>query len=445
MKSLQQPVRSNIFDRWWVVVIAFVLIRFVVLIITTDTFVDDPDNYWGLAKSWYTTGTFGLLNADQVAIPTAFRPPLYPWLLSWFANSEVINKPALIAIHLGLGTATCFLCWSIAKVLLRSGQTPTVGNPSFNTIGPWLVGLCVAIDPILVRQSTLIMTETLATMLATLVWWTWIHLEVRGKLWRIYSGLAIGSLMGLFCLTRSSGLVWFSLLIPLTFVSCIKLCPTETRPNQIGFVLFLVLGGMLVLTPWSIRNRVLMGKAIWTTTHGGYTLLLANNPILFDHYEEVNLSRDWNEAGFHEWWAKKSVDAGFITELEHDRHANSLAWQTIQERPRGFAVACVARFGWFWAWWPSHVDSTPRFTIVMIGAWYGFTTLLFVVAAFCSLGSFRKIFNPQWLPAIALVLGISGVHMVYWSNMRMRAPLIPVVYVASVSFATRFVNRPRRS
>jgi hypothetical protein len=187
-----------------------------------------------------------------------------------------------------------------------------------------------------------------------------------------------------------------------------------------------------------------MGKTIWTTTHGGYTLLLANNPILLEHYEKESLSRDWNETRFHEWWAEKSAGAASAAELQQDSYANGLAWQSIRDRPVGFAWACIARLGWLWGWWPSHAESTSRFAIVMIGVWYGFTTLLFAVAALSGLSHFRKSFDPCWLPAIALTLGICGVHMVYWSNMRMRAPLVPVVYVTCGSLLTQFVNRPRR-
>ncbi len=38
-----------------------------------------------------------------------------------------------------------------------------------------------------------------------------------------------------------------------------------------------------------------------------------------------------------------------------------------------------------------------------------------------------------WIPAIALTLGLTLVHAVYWSNMRMRGPVMPMVYVAAMA------------
>ena len=44
----------------------------------------------------------------------------------------------------------------------------------------------------------------------------------------------------------------------------------------------LVLSLVLVLSPWMVRNTLVLGEPVWTTTHGGYTLALANNPVYYD-------------------------------------------------------------------------------------------------------------------------------------------------------------------
>ena len=38
----------------------------------------------------------------------------------------------------------------------------------------------------------------------------------------------------------------------------------------------------IVVSPWVIRNQRVFGKPIVTTTHGGYTLLLGNNPSFYE-------------------------------------------------------------------------------------------------------------------------------------------------------------------
>jgi len=46
----------------------------------------------------------------------------------------------------------------------------------------------------------------------------------------------------------------------------------------------------LVLSPSMIRNLALFGEPVWTTTHGGYTLALANNPV---YYRNVLDGEPW--------------------------------------------------------------------------------------------------------------------------------------------------------
>ena len=36
-----------------------------------------------------------------------------------------------------------------------------------------------------------------------------------------------------------------------------------------------------VLAPWAVRNALVLGEPVWTTTHGGYTLALANNEVYY--------------------------------------------------------------------------------------------------------------------------------------------------------------------
>ena len=36
-----------------------------------------------------------------------------------------------------------------------------------------------------------------------------------------------------------------------------------------------------VLLPWAVRNALVLAEPIITTTHGGYTLALANNEVYY--------------------------------------------------------------------------------------------------------------------------------------------------------------------
>jgi uncharacterized membrane protein YqjE len=51
-----------------------------------------------------------------------------------------------------------------------------------------------------------------------------------------------------------------------------------------------------------------------------------------------------------------------------------------------------------------------------------------------------------WLPAFSLVVSLQLIHLMYWSNKRMRAPLMPVLYIffaVGVFFAFRSMRRSK--
>jgi len=93
---------------------------------------------------------------------------------------------------------------------------------------------------------------------------------------------------------------------------------------------------------------------------------------------------------------------------------------------------------WFWAVTPYRSGATS-WTIMAVGLWY---CLLFggIIMACLGLASlelvrFGELWSAYslslgfWVPAFSLVVSLQLVHSVYWSNMRMRAPLMPILYV----------------
>jgi len=187
-------------------------------------------------------------------------------------------------------------------------------------------------------------------------------------------------------------------------------------------------------------------------------LLLANNPVLFRHLDDEGISRKWDEDRFHERWSMRSqrdptevafwsdkLDVDDATtdrvhnrfdEIADDRLANQVAWQTIIQSPWTFAKACFARILWLWALWPFQEIASLILTI-LIGAWY---LVVFSFFAFgCGYGFWKwssarysAKAELEWLPAVTLIIGLTAVHFVYWSNMRMRGPMMPMIVMIAV-------------
>ena len=55
-----------------------------------------------------------------------------------------------------------------------------------------------------------------------------------------------------------------------------------------------LLAAVCGLAPWAIRNQIVVGRPIVSTTHGGYTLLLGNNPSFYDHLRTAPRGTVWS-------------------------------------------------------------------------------------------------------------------------------------------------------
>ena len=204
------------------------------------------------------------------------------------------------------------------------------------------------------------------------------------------------------------------------------------------------LGAFLVLSPWAIRNQIQFGRPIITTTHGGYTLLLANNPEFYDWLHVGAWGSVWQAGQFNaDWERRRPAD-----ELQADRQAYAEASDAIRREPGTFLYACIVRIGRFWSPLPHQLaaDETPlrrlsryatalwyvaEFALAMLGLWRICRYSLSLPPSPFRLSSFT------WLWGLLLVGCLLAGHVVYWTDMRMRAPVMPVVALIAASGLSR--------
>ena len=70
-----------------------------------------------------------------------------------------------------------------------------------------------------------------------------------------------------------------------------------------------------LLSPWAIRNQLQFGRPIVTTTHGGYTLLLANNPEFYQWLRAGPWGSVWRADQFDAEWNRRKPQG----EVQSDR------------------------------------------------------------------------------------------------------------------------------
>lgn len=425
----------------------------------------DTDGYRRIAICLRNSGTFAEPVPDDTmghrdpkstrCRPTAFRPPLYPLLLAVFVSGGQVSPVAIGGLHLGLGLATVTIVFWLAR---RWG----LGRWS------WLAALFTACDPILLYQSVQIMTETLAAFLATasLACLTWVAehsaesaIDPNPKRLVVLRASLAGGMLGAACVSRPTFLPWSGLLVA-SF-----LLPHLLRTVGWKQIVALTCGLLFVLLPWGLRNYWQFGHFSVSTSHGGYTLMLGNNPSFYRFLREGAWGDVWHADELDKAWAlrhsihsaqddlldlnkKQTQEPGATvasTEFEDDQLAYAFARRFIREDPRMFLVACLVRVGRLWGLLPhrlSEKESAMRYwSRVATSGWY---VMIFGLALLGAIGLGRRLWRAPWLWGLLLCLTFTAVHMLYWSDMRMRAPLMPFVCLLAAAGAEEIIRRVRR-
>lgn len=384
------------------------LVRGGVLVVMPGALADDPDDYRGLAKNLVQHGRF-----ETRKTPPAYRPPLYPLMLTGCVALGEFSRVAVGILHLAMGLATVWLAFILGR-RWGMGQYPAA-----------LAAALVACDPILLAQSTHVMTETAATLLAVVAL---IGLTSAGERPSTGRAAIAGASVALAALCRPGLWAWAA-------AAGIAL-PAFARswPRRLKVLLGFTAAAGIVLGPWVIRNQIRLGRPILTTTHGGYTLLLGNNPQFYDYLRSAPWGSVWDGEEFSRAWRRRAL----ADELEANRAAYAQAWETIARQPRMFFYSCLVRAARLWQLVPHQVvaDEAPlrRLARWGVGGWYLVELSLAAAGLWAVLG---RRWRPAWVWGLLLAGSLTAVHTFYWSQMRMRAPLMPVVALAAAAGLAR--------
>ena len=128
-------------------------------------------------------------------------------------------------------------------------------------------------------------------------------------------------------------------------------------------------------------------------------------------------------------------------------NSRTIGWRTLspcdsREQPLMFAYSCLVRVGRLWGVMPhagaeqeTMVKRTLRYAIAV---WY---TVLFAFALWGLAAGGRTAFSWPWICGLLLCLAFTLVHAFYWTDLRMRAPLMPFLAIAAAAGAGRSVSR----
>jgi len=421
--------------RWTAAVLCFAAaLQLGVINWRSDQLTIDRDAYLGIAANLAEGRGF---TSPGSTTPTAFRPPLYPLLLSIFQRALPTAR-AVAVLNFLAGMLTI---WLVLKLGERLG------------LGRWryVGGLLMAVDPLWLNALPQPMTEVVFTALTTAWWWSVVKDAHPQRNWQ--RSLLIGVGFGLAALCRPTiwplaALMALAWIVPPVIDRGLR--PAAIRQN-VRRALVITATVFFVVSPWVIRNHLIFGRPILMTTHGGYTLLLANNPVYDAEVVQQPWGAVWSGESLSRWQAdidrRLQADLGpHAGELARDQWMSAEAKQFIQGHPQAFLQAMWHRVRALWSIVPrGEGSSLPAAVRGGIAAFY---LAEFLLAAIGMGALIRRRDWAGWLPGWMLIVAVQGVHLVYWTDTRMRMPLEPVLALlaarGAVSLCANFPHRANR-
>lgn len=371
--------------------------------------VSDPATYdtvaWNLAR-----GAGFSLDGAGGAYPTAFVPPLLPWITSLLYRT--VGHDYFAAVLLG-----CVI-GSLAPLLLAAFATRM-----FSSAVGRLAGWLAVVHPLLVFFCGHLLTETPFTVMllfALLLSVEWVKAPRPGR------ALGTGIAWGLAALTRPTALALPALVgvwawLPLGFA----LSP-RARLRQIALLL---LGLALTVGPWTLRNAFVMHAFVPVTTGAGGALLVGNN------------AASWADpatrgGGSNELWEELvRTEYRGLSETETDVRARARAVAFLREHFHEWPAMAAAKATRFWR---LSSDAGPargaRWVAPPLQALARALDPLFlwsvVVMPLALWGLGRSLSGPRrWFQSLSLwvLLYFTWLGVVFFGSLRMRVPIEPLV------------------
>ncbi|HEY2956009.1 MAG TPA: glycosyltransferase family 39 protein [Candidatus Eisenbacteria bacterium] len=363
------------------------------------------------AVAWHLARGQGFsLDAAAGPYPTAFVPPLLPWLTSLVYGAFGHHFFASILLQCAIG--------ALVPLLLAAFGGSLFGGNVGRTAG-WLA----AAHPLLVFFSGYLLTETAFTALllvALSASAAWVRTPQPGR------ALGVGVTWGLASLTRPTALLLPAVVAAWAWVSLGLALGGRARLRHIAL---LGLGLALSVGPWTLRNALVLHAFVPVTTGGGRALLDSNNPEVWNDPARRGGAMSTTHV---EPYASETRGLG---EPEADAAARRRALQFLAAHVREWPAMAAAKLARFW-----RVTAEGGGT----GAWQreGSTLGRALRAAdpllvwslltwpFALWGLFRTLRGPRRFfqgLGLLVVLYFSAIAVVYWGALRMRVPVEPMI------------------
>ena len=346
---------------------------------------DDERLHWQMAVNLVERWDFVSSDGRHVA-----RMPIYPMFLSLWAglgsSSVLLARIAQCVIGAAAAAIGC------AFVRRKIGERPAV-----------VAGVLLAVDPYAIFFCNLLLTEVLFILIAvglTAASWRLINNADRPG---FANTLGVALLGAAAIMTRPSSLAWIVLL----WVLLLTLDRFRGRTLRRVGVCVLVFG--VLMLPWGLRNRAVVGSPAWLSANGGVTLYDAQGPQADGSGDQSFLLQIEEIRG--------------LGEVERDRVLYRLALAQMRSDPARVLKLAWVKFKRTWSLTPNFSEYSGGATALVSAA---FTSTALLLALIGVWRVFRV--RPAWVLLLVLpVVCFTLLHCVFIGSLRYRIPLMPFV------------------
>jgi 4-amino-4-deoxy-L-arabinose transferase-like glycosyltransferase len=335
---------------------------------------------------------------------------LVPWLTSLVYRAFGHRPFAAILFQCAIGAMV---------PLLLAGFGGAVFGGTVGRIAGWLA----ALQPLLVFFAGRLIPETTFTavlLLALAASASWVKTPRPGR------ALGAGITWGLAALTRPTALLLPAVVAAWGWVPLGLTVPARERLRQVALLL---LGFMLIVGPWTLRNALVLHAFVPVTTGGGLALLDGNN---LEVLRDPRLHGGAIRSSLLEPYASESRGLG---EPQADAVARRHAWRFLSTHVRDWPAMAAAKLRHFWRLtaegggtpaWPRQHPALAR----VLGVFDPVLVWSLLTWPFAAWGLARTLRGPRRLYqglGFIVVLYFTVLAVVFWGAPRMRVPIEPLL------------------
>ncbi|HSS47821.1 MAG TPA: glycosyltransferase family 39 protein, partial [Thermoanaerobaculia bacterium] len=358
-----------------------------------------------------------IAGGDWLGSQVFFQAPLYPYLLAVLYKLFGRNLDAVYLFQIVLAVAGCYALYRAGREMAGEG------------VGLGAALLAALYGPFLFYDAQLL-KESPAVAVTSFLLWALAAARARPGTGR---WLGAGALLGILALLRENALLLVPFLLPLAWAREGR-APVFLRRSGA-----FVAGLALVLLPVAVRNGLVGGNFLPTTSQGGVNFYIGNNPQADGIYQPIVPGKQIpalerrEPARLAEQAMGRRLTAGEVSRYWLGR---SLDW--VRREPGAFARLQVRKLGMFWSWyeWPDAVDYyhvktlSPVLRLPLLE--FGGAVLL----ALAGLVLARRRLE-AFAPVLLFTLGWMLSTVVFFLFSRYRLPVVPALLVlGGVTLAT---------